>query len=152
MGWTPALQAGYSDRFDSDILHQFNRKGVGTMAKKHKYFRKLHYKQKLENMAGKNRTYFSRVYYLTKEPDPKNEQKDSNKWWYRGSEKVKGRNYSLYWDRPEVDYAIVEYVTSRRSKMNKFYKHRSNKKVRQDVETYNHGLYKKKFDIKWSLD
>ena len=21
MGWTPALQAGYSDRFDSDILH-----------------------------------------------------------------------------------------------------------------------------------
>ena len=25
MGWTPALQAGYSDRFDSDILHQINK-------------------------------------------------------------------------------------------------------------------------------
>ena len=122
------------------------------MAKQHKYFRKLRYKQKLENMAGKNRTYFSRVYYLTKEPDPENERKDSGVWWYRGPEKVKGRNYYLYWDRPEVDYAIVEYVTPRRSKMNKFYKHRSNKKVRQDAETYNHGLYKKKFDIKWSLD
>ena len=24
MGWTPALQAGYSDRFDSDILHQYS--------------------------------------------------------------------------------------------------------------------------------
>ena len=25
MGWTPALQAGYSDRFDSDILHHLLR-------------------------------------------------------------------------------------------------------------------------------
>ena len=122
------------------------------MAKKHKYFRNLRYKQKLENMAGKNRTYFSRVYYLTKEPDPENERKDSGKWWYRGPKKAKGRNYYLYWDRPEVDYAIVEYTTPRRSKMNKYYKKRSNKKVRQDVETYNYGSYKKKFDIKWSLD
>jgi hypothetical protein len=97
------------------------------MAKQHKYFRKLRYKQKLENMAGKNRTYFSRVYYLTKESDPENERKDSGRWWYRGPEKAKGRNYYLYWDRPEVDCAIVEYTippiieytTPRRSKMNK---------------------------------
>ena len=123
------------------------------MAKKHKYFRKLRYKQKLENMAGKNRTYFSRVYYLTKEPDPRNEKEYKQFQWYRGPEKLKGRDYYRYWDyRPEVDYAIVEYITPRRSKMNKYYKKRSNKKVRQDVETYNHGLYKKKFDIKWSLD
>ena len=123
------------------------------MAKPHKYFRKLRYKQKLENMGGNNRTYFSRVFFLTKEPDPQNEKEYQKSRWYRGPEKVKGRNYYRYWDcRPEVDYTILEYTTPRRSKMNKFYKKRSNKKVRQDHEVYNHGLYKKKFDIKWSLD
>ena len=122
------------------------------MAKPHKYFRRLRYKQKLESMAGNNRTYFSRVYYLTKEPDPENERQNSKSRWYRGPEKVKGHDYYRYWNKPEIDYAIIEYVIPRRSKMNKFYKKRSNKKVRQDHEVYNHGLYKKKFDIKWSLD
>ena len=121
------------------------------MGRQHKYFREQRYKQKLENRVT-NSDYFDRVYFLTKEPDPRHEREYQILPYYKGEKKAPGRNYYRYWERPEVDYAILEYVTPRRSKMNKFYKHRSNKKVRQDVETYNHGLYKKKFDIKWSLD
>lgn len=118
------------------------------MNKPHKYFRKQKYKQKLENMVGKS----DRVYFLTKEPDFQQEKENQHKKWYKGPQKVKARNYYLYWNRPEVDYATIEYTSPRRSKMNKYYKKRSNRKLRQDIETYNHGLYKKKFDIKWSLD
>lgn len=119
------------------------------MNKPHKYFRKQKYKQKLENMVGKT----DRVYFLTKEPDFQQEKENQHKKWYNGPQKVKARNYYLYWNRPEcADYAIIEYNIPRRSKMNKFYKKCSNKKVRQCDDFYNHGLYKKKFDIKWSIE
>ena len=43
------------------------------MGRQHKYFREQRYKQKLENRVT-NSDYFDRVYFLTKEPDPRHER------------------------------------------------------------------------------
>lgn len=122
------------------------------MGRQHKYFRKKRYKQKLENMVHECDTNFSRAYFLTKNPDPRHERKTQGNRFYYGEEKVPGRNYYRYWERPEVEYTILEYTSPRRSKCNKFLKKKANKKIRQCEDFYNHNLYKKQYDIKWSLD
>lgn len=122
------------------------------MGRQHKYFRRKRYKQKLENMVGHSDTYFSRAYFLTKEPDSKHARENEAMKYYQGEKKVPGRNYYRYWERPEVEYTILEYTSPRRSKCNKLLKKRANKKVRQCEDNYNHSLYKKQYDIKWTLD
>ena len=124
------------------------------MKNTHKYFKNLRYKQKLESMYGTNKHYWTTVYFTTKEPDWALEKKKSRKWWYRGPEKVHGRDYYEYSEKPSVPYSIREYYTkSKRSKIKKFLKRYSNKVIRQHkLDDLRGGLYKKYFDIPWTLD
>lgn len=131
--------------------------------RQHKYFRNQRYKNKLEHMVGENRTYWSRVYFITKEADTRFRRENATEIAYyesRGWEYDKpygGHDYYIYWERPEVEYSIKEYrSTPRRSKQNKYYKKYSNKIIRQEFKQkglcYNHCQYKKQFDLKWTLD
>ena len=124
------------------------------MKRTHKYFKNLRYKQKLESMYGTNRHYWNTVYFTTKEPDYWLEQKNSNRPWYKGPEKEYGKDYYVYYEKPSVPYSIREYYTKgKRSKVKKFLKRYSNKVIRQHaLDDVRGGVYKKYFDIPWTLD
>ena len=132
------------------------------MKKHHKYFRNLRYKQKLESMVSTTTTYWDLVFFITKDSDPRYVRENQYRfsWQKRGwpvDEKQPGKNYYIYWSRPEVDYSIQEYYTRPKySKLKKYYKKYSNKIVRQEFKQkgyiYNNCSYKKQFDIKWTLD
>ena len=48
------------------------------MRRQHKWFRKERYKNKLERDVDKHKTYFSNVYFTTKEPDPRDVREHAN--------------------------------------------------------------------------
>ena len=130
--------------------------------KRHKYFRNLRHKQKLEAKVGTNHTYWSHVYFITEDPDPKYERECNYRFLYysRGREvdsKATGKDYYIYYDRPEIPYTILKVHTKGKySKLKSYYKRYSNRIVRQCAkqkhECYNNGQYKKQFDLKWTLD
>lgn len=137
------------------------------MKRHHKYFRKERYKQKLERDVDKHKTYYSNVYFLTKEPDPKYIREEMAKHWPRWwtEEKMweyltkpdRGKDYFTYYDRPEVPYSIHYYAKStRRSKRCVDLKKRTNKRIRQDWNQYgkyyNHNEYRKATEYWWELD
>ena len=81
--------------------------------KRHKYFREQQYKQRLEakfNAAGN----YGKVYFITATPDPRAIREDRN-FYERYPDLVpgeydrkSGRNYYVYYHRPETAYSIVE--------------------------------------------
>ena len=125
------------------------------MKNKHKYFKKLRYKQKLETKYN-NRGYAgSNVYFLTKEPDPRY----MREWGYRYpyscfsvDKKHLGHDYYLYCDRPEVPYSIVEHTDRPYGKSKKFYKKYTTKVVRHSKDMLQHNQYRKMFDLWWTID
>ena len=122
------------------------------MNNRHKYFRNLRYKQKLEtqyNNAGSN------VYFITKEPDPRH----IREWGYRYPyscfsvyKKYRGHDYYCYCDRPEVPYSTIEYKDRPYGKCKKFYKKYTSRIIRHSKDVLQHNQYRKQFDLWWTID
>lgn len=137
------------------------------MKNKHKWFRNERYKQKLERDVDNHKTYYSNVFFITKEVDYEYVQKrwnerwaywwtDERKWEYLTS-KERGKDYYVYYDRPSVPYSIQYYHKSpRRSAHQKDLKKRTNRKVRQAFrdkgEIYQHNEYRRIQEFWWELD
>ena len=114
------------------------------MKRHHKYFRKERYKQKLERDVDKHKTYYSNVFFITQEPDPK----------YIPD---RGKDYFTYYDKPEVPYSIQYYHKSpRRSARCVDLKKRTNKRLRQRWrqygEVYQNNEYRRVHEYWWELD
>jgi hypothetical protein len=137
------------------------------MKRHHKWFREERYKQKLERDVDKHKTYYSNVYFLTKEPDPKYIREQMSKHWphWWTEEKMweyltrpdRGKDYFTYYDRPEVPYSIQYYHKStRRSAHCVDLKKRTNKRVRQRWkqygEIYQNNKYRRVHEYWWELD
>ena len=137
------------------------------MKRHHKWFRKERYKQKLERDVDKHKTYYSNVFFITKEPDPKyirermhycwaNWWTEERKWDYL-TKPDRGRDYFTYYDRPEVPYSIQYYHKSpRRSKRCVDLKKQTNRRLRQRWkqygEVYQHNEYRRTTEFWWDLD
>ena len=140
------------------------------MKNKHKWFRKERYKQKLERSVDKHHTYYSNVYFTTKEPDPRylRERLHMNRscgWWKEIDEEGivthskpdRGRDTFTYSKRPEVPYSIRYYYKKKgRSKHQTFLKKQTARRVRQRWrqygEVYQHNEYRKTTEFGWDLD
>ena len=122
------------------------------MNNRHKYFRNLRYKQKLESQYD-NRDYsWSRVYFVTKEPDPRYERERYFRFSGSDDEKYRGHNYYLYYDRPEVPYSVIEDRDRPFGKNKKFYKKYTSRIVRHSKDVLQHNQYRKQFDLWWTID
>ena len=120
--------------------------------KKHKYFRRKDYLNKLENKFNYH------TYYITKEPDPRRRREHESLDYYyiaRGLEFDKpqiGRNYYIYYKKPEVKYSIQRWHTnSSYSRLKKSWKKSSNRRVRYSKDYINHGGYRRLNDY-WDID
>ena len=133
----------------------------------HKWFREQRYKQKLERDVDKHKTYYSNVFFITQEPDPKYiRERLCHRWahwwteekkWERLTRKVRGKDYYVYYDKPEVPYSIQYHPKSpRRSARCVDLKKRTNKRLRQRYkqygETYQNNEYRKVHEFWWELD
>lgn len=135
--------------------------------RQHKWFREERYKNKLEHDVHNHRTYYSNVFFITKEPDYEyinrrwNEYwphwwTDEKKWEYL-TRKERGKDYYVYYERPSVPYSIQYYHKSaRRSARQKDLKKRTNRKLRQTFrnkcEIYQHNEYRRVQEFWWELD
>ena len=142
------------------------------MNNRHKYFRNLRHKEKLEGKAHACRTYWSHVMFYTDEPDPRDLRESASSIYHRvkwkGSlekaiedyiefDRKIGNGKFIYYKRPEIPYTIHKVHTDPRySRRRVDYKKYSNKLVRQGWkqrgEEYQHCEYKKVFGIAWELD
>jgi hypothetical protein len=140
------------------------------MKNKHKWFRKERYKQKLERSVDKHHTYFSNVYFTTKEPDTRYLRenihmyrnciwlKETDEEWIENHSKPdRGRDTFTYYKRPEVPYSIRYYYKKKgRSKHQTFLKNQTARRVRQRWkqygEVYQHNEYRKTTEFWWDLD
>ena len=135
--------------------------------RQHKWFRNERYKLKLERDVDNHKTYYSNVFFITKEPDFEyinrrwNERwpsswTDEKKWEYL-TRKESGKDYYVYYDRPSVSYSIQYYHKSpRRSALQTDLKKRTNRKVRQAFkqkgEIYQNNEYRRIQEFWWELD
>ena len=133
----------------------------------HKWFRNERYKLRLERDVDNHKTYYSNVFFITQEPDPKYIRErfyqhwahwwtDEKKWEYL-LQKERGKDYYVYYDRPEVPYSIQYYhKRANRSRRQKDLKKRTNRRVRQAFrdkgEIYQHNEYRKLQEFWWELD
>ena len=135
--------------------------------RQHKWFRNKRYKLKLERDVDKHKTYYSNVFFITKEVDYKYVQKRWNECWTHGwtderkweylTRKEQGKDYYVYYDRPSVPYSIQYYHKSpRRSACQKDLKKRTNRKVRQAFkqkgDVYQNNEYRRIQEFWWELD
>lgn len=120
------------------------------MKNKHKYFRNKRYKQKLERDIDNHKTYYSNIYFITKEPDSKHIGEGFHRFCC-------GKDYFIYYDRPEIPYSI-QYLhkDSRRSRCQVDLKKRTSKRVRQQFKqygiTYQYNQYRRAHEFWWELD
>ena len=135
--------------------------------RQHKWFRNERYRLKLERDVDNHKTYYSNVFFITKEPDYEyinrrwNEHwaswwTDEKKWEYLAC-KERGKDYYVYYDRPSVPYSIQYYHKSpRRSARQKDLKKRTSRRLRQKWkqygEEYQHNEYRKAAEFWWELD
>lgn len=139
----------------------------------HKYFVNERFKNRLEANSGGFRTYWSHVIYYTKEPDTRDIRESTSSILYRAErwnkpveevvqeyidwygKHTKGRY--MYYHKPEVPYTIHKVHTDPKySKRRKDLCRQANRRVRHQAkqygEIYQHGQYKKVFDVAWELD
>lgn len=141
------------------------------MNNRHKYFRNLRYKQKLESLAHPCKTYWSHVMFITEDIDTKDLRENAlRRMWIRSNETLeeaithyiewdrdKSTGKFIYFDRPEVPYSIHKVHTDprysrRRKDLCKYSNNRLRQRWKQYGETYQHCEYKKVVDVKWELD
>ena len=135
--------------------------------RQHKWFRNERYKLKLERSVDNHKTYYSNVFFITKEVDYEYVQKcwneyssywctDERKWEYL-TRKERGKDYYIYYNRPSVPYSIQYYHKSpRRSARQKDLKKRTNRRIRQAFkqkgEVYQNNEYRRIQEFWWELD
>jgi hypothetical protein len=129
------------------------------MNTRHKYFRNLRYKQKLETNHD-NGGYASHVYFITKEPDTRAMREDTHFYLRRPDvipgdwDKRRGHDYFMYFERPEVPYSIAEHHWGRNGwkKVMKWQTARRNRRIRikeDDVAVREKSFYKK-YEDRWN--
>ena len=119
------------------------------MNNRHKYFRNLRYKQKLERKYD-NKNY--NIYFITQKPDPR-ELRQLNCYPYSKEyylKKFRGHDFYISWKRPEVPYSIKQWHTENRYKT--YLKKYSNRIVRRSKNEFQHNGYRKEFDLWWTVD
>jgi hypothetical protein len=123
------------------------------MNNRHKYFRNLRYKQKLETKYDNgNRN----IYFITNEPDPRAVRESNNFYLCHPEidpaewERAHGHDYYISWKRPEIPYTAVEWNEEYGYK--KFCKKYSNKIVRRSKNDFQHNGYRREFDLRWTID
>lgn len=135
--------------------------------RQHKWFRNERYKLKLERSVDNHKTYYSNIFFITKEVDYEYVQKcwneyssywctDERKWEYL-TRKERGKDYYIYYNRPSIPYSIQYYHKSpRRSARQKDLKKRTNRKIRQVFkqkgEIYQNNEYRRIQEFWWELD
>lgn len=143
------------------------------MNNRHKYFRNLRHKAKLEGKADGWKTYWSHIVYYTDEPDTREMRNcASNIYWrmdrfnltfeeaiedYIGWEKKVGNGRFQYYQKPEVPYTIHKVHTSpsysrRRKDLCNYANRLVRRRWKQYGEVYQHNEYKKVYDVAWELD
>ena len=139
------------------------------MNNRHKYFRNLRYKQKLETKYNNRSKYgWTGVYFITDELDPKFIRENTLKRLWRStyltaeeniqrkieinSKKHNGHDFYLYYERPEVPYSILESTDMLYGKAKKFYKKYTTRVIRHSKDVLNHNQYRKQFDLWWTID
>lgn len=134
--------------------------------RQHKWFRNQRYKMKLEHDVGNHRTYYSNVYFTTKEPDYEIVNRnfcECRSWqtdearWKSLTTPYPGRDYFVYYERPAIPYSVRRYYKrAGRSQHQKFLKRKTNRKVRRDFkqygEIYQHNEYRRTTEFWWELD
>lgn len=143
---------------------------MNKIKRQHKWFRNERYKLKLERNVDKHHTYYSNVYFTTKEPDPRylRERLHMNRscgWWKEIDEEWiknhsmpdRGRDTFTYYKRPEIPYSIRYYYKRKgRSDHQTFLKKQTARRVRQRWkqygEVYQHNEYRKTTEFWWDLD
>lgn len=144
------------------------------MNNRHKYFRNLRHKAKLEGKADGWRTYWSHTMYYTKEPDTRDIREcTSGILWVANRRNIsveeaveehiewdrkRGTGGSfMYFEKPEVPYTIHKVQTDpkysrRRKDLCKYANRLVRTRWKQYGEVYQHNEYKKVFDVAWELD
>ena len=135
--------------------------------RQHKWFRNERYKLKLEHDVDNHKTYYSNIFFITKEVDYEYVQKRLNErwaYWWTDEKKLeyltrkeRGKDYYIYYNRPSVPYSIQYYHKSpRRSARQKDLKKRTNRKIRQAFkqkgEVYQNNEYRRIQEFWWELD
>ena len=131
------------------------------MNNRHKYFRNLRYKQKLETNHDHG-GYSANVYFITQEPDTRARREDNNLYLrnpdynpYRWDKRT-GHDYFMYFDRPEVPYSIIEHHWGRNGwkKLMKYQTARRNRRIKitEDDAAWREKSFYKKYEDRWNYD
>ena len=131
------------------------------MNNRHKYFRNLRYKQKLENNHDKG-GYSANVYFITQEPDTRARREGNNFYLLNPDrspeewDKRTGHDYFMYCDRPEVPYSIIEHHWGRNGwkKLMKYQTARRNRRIKitEDDAAWREKSFYKKYEDRWNYD
>ena len=131
------------------------------MNNRHKYFRNLRYKQSLEARYH-NDGWYTGVYFITKEPDPRSIRERTNFYLKRPDldpveyERARGKNYYISWKRPEVAYSTIEYQHGRNGwkKVMKWNTARRNRRIKitEDDASWREKSFYKKYEDRWNYD
>ena len=121
----------------------------GVIMKKHKYFRSLDYKNKLESDYKKQRGRYSSyyIYFMTKELDPRYLRENflSLVPRYNNISRVvdlysrSSTNMLIYWKKPEVEYSICKVINKKRSRVS-FEKKYANRRFRRKLNNLDDDL------------
>ena len=129
------------------------------MNNRHKYFRNLRYKQKLETRYNNYDGWYTGIYFITKEPDPRYIRENQFKYPYSCfsvDKKYRGHDYYLTWKRPEVPYSIQEYQHGRNGwkQLMKQQTVRRNRRIKitEDDAAWREKSFYKKYEDRWNYD
>ena len=132
------------------------------MNNRHKYFRNLRHKQKLEARYNKYNGHCTSLYFITREPDPR-AVRESNNFYLRYPEvdpaeweKARGKDYYISWKKPEIPYSIIEYQHGRNGwkTMMKYQTSMRNRRIKitEDDAAWREKSFYKKVEDRWNYD
>lgn len=129
------------------------------MNNRHKYFRNLRYKHKLEASYDQRNGRYTNVYFVTQEPDPRYIREYGYRYPYSCwsvYDKYRGHNFYLTWKRPEVPYSILEYKHGRNAwkQLMKYQTARRNRRIKitEDDAAWREKSFYKKYEDRWNYD
>ena len=129
------------------------------MNNRHKYFRNLRYKQKLEADYSQWNGRYTNVYFVTQEPDPRYIRECEYRYPYSCwsvYSKYRGHDFYLTWKRPEVPYSILEYQHGRNGwkQLMKQQTARRNRRIKitEDDAAWREKSFYKKYEDRWNYD
>ena len=125
------------------------------MNNRHKYFRNLRYKQKLEADYNQWNGRYTNVYFVTQEPDPRYIRENRYKYPYSCwsvYSKYRGHDFYLMWKRPEVSYSILEYQHGKKVMKHNTARKNRRIKIKEDDAAWREKSFYKKYEDCWNYD